>query len=593
MVSIRKIWHREEIRIGIFFGFDEKLKQTAKDIGARWSQTRKCWYVDYNKENYRKIIQAFPGLEIIKEPGDNDPTPAPGLQNGHDIAPIVEPAKDNTFPHVQAAEHNPPKADETVGLKAEFEKITGKYWIVKVPYSEQTSKALKAVKGVYWNTSHKAYMVFRHLAVKTRVEAVLGMPGLLPASYWTDDKPDIPGGEIIVEPSAAEKKMMIVQLPRLSVIIQTVKRFAGSRYSKANNCYLLPASPSVYQNLNELAVKNGLALINRLPLNYLHKRNNPNIRQVKLDTTVDNLQHLAPPASKVYVDALTDAMLAMNMSPNTIRTYGNAFVSFMRYCGYRDPATIDRAETVRYLGGMIRAGLSPSTANNCVNALNLYYSKVLCIPHFKIDLPRPKKGYKLPPVITQEECISIFDQISNPKHKLVIMLAYGTGLRRSELVTLKWDDVLWDEYKIHVKSGKGNKDRMVMLPYSAVAALQSYRDLYKSKEYIFEGQYKGEPYSTGSVQQVMRQAVARSGITKKASVHTLRHSFATHLLEAGTDLRFIQALLGHSSVKTTTIYTHLTRKGMDKIQSPLDRLLESREENKMERKGYDEKKEKW
>jgi len=108
-----------------------------------------------------------------------------------------------------------------------------------------------------------------------------------------------------------------------------------------------------------------------------------------------------------------------------------------------------------------------------------------------------------------------------------------------------------------------------------VAALQSYRDLYKSKEYIFEGQYKGEPYSTGSVQQVMRQAVARSGITKKASVHTLRHSFATHLLEAGTDLRFIQALLGHSSVKTTTIYTHLTRKGMDKIQSPLDRLLDN------------------
>jgi site-specific recombinase XerD len=405
------------------------------------------------------------------------------------------------------------------------------------------------------------------------------MPGLLPPEYWTEVSPDAPVGEIIAEPLAADKRMMMVRLPNLSAIIQTVKRFAGSRYSKANQCYLLPASPSVFQNLNELAVNNGLALVNRLPEEYLHKRNNPNIRQVKLDTTVDNLQRLASPGSRVYVDALTDAMLAMNMSSNTIRTYGNALISFMRYSGYRDPATIDRGEIVKYLGGMIRKGLSPSTANNCVNALNLYYSKVLLIPHFKIDLPRPKKGYKLPPVITQEECISIFNRISNPKHKLVIMLAYGTGLRRSELVTLKWDDILWDEYKIHVKSGKGNKDRMVMLPYSVVAALLSYRDLYKSREYVFEGQYKGEPYSAGSVQQVMKRAVNSSGINKKASVHTLRHSFATHLLEAGTDLRFIQALLGHSSVKTTTLYTHLTKKGIDKIQSPLDYLMDYRNIN--------------
>lgn len=592
MVSIRKIRHRDAFRIGIFFGFDEKLKRTAKDIGATWSQTKKCWYVDYNRESYEKIRQAFPDLEIIKESGDIEPTPAPGLQNGHDIAPIALPSGESDLLPPADAEHKAKKPAND-GSNAEFKFITGKYWVVKVPYNEQTSKALKAIKGVYWNKSHKAYMVFRHLAVKTRVEAVLGIPGLLPPDYWKEGLPDLPRGEVIVEPLAADKKMMAVRLPNLSAIIQTVKRYAGSRYSKANQCYLLPASPSVFQNLNELAENNGLAMVNRLPENYLHKRNNPNIRQVRLDTTVDNLQRLAPPQSRVYVDALTDAMLALNLSDNTIRTYGNAFISFLRYSGYRDPAKIDRSEIIKFLGGMIRSGLSPATANNCVNALNIYYREVLRISTVEIDLPRPKQGFKLPPVITQEECIALFDLIPNPKHKLVIMLAYGTGLRRSELVALKWDDILWDEYKIHVKSGKGNKDRMVMLPYSAVAALQSYRDLYHSKEYVFEGQYKGEPYSAHSVQQVMRRAVIQSGITKKASVHTLRHSFATHLLEAGTDLRFIQALLGHSNVKTTTIYTHLTRKGVEKIQSPLDRLMDSREENKNERKGNDEKKEKW
>ncbi len=341
-----------------------------------------------------------------------------------------------------------------------------------------------------------------------------------------------------------------------------------------------------------MALNNGLALQNQLPENYLHRRNAPNIRQVKLDKTVENLQQLAPPDSRVYVDALTDQMLAMNMSDNTIRAYGHSLISFLRYCGYRNPADITRPEIVKYLGGMIRKGLSPSSSGNCVNALNLYYSRVLLIPHFKIDLPRPKKGHKLPPVITQEECIGIFDQISNPKHKLVIMLAYGTGLRRGELVTLKWDDILWDEYKIHVKSGKGNKDRMVMLPYSAVAALHSYHEMYQSKEYVFEGQYKGEPYSAGSVQQVMKRAVIKAGVEKKATVHTLRHSFATHLLEAGTDLLFIQSLLGHSSIKTTTIYTHLTKKGVDKIQSPLDRLMDEKKEKGKEDKSEDGTKEK-
>jgi site-specific recombinase XerD len=114
-----------------------------------------------------------------------------------------------------------------------------------------------------------------------------------------------------------------------------------------------------------------------------------------------------------------------------------------------------------------------------------------------------------------------------------------------------------------------------MLPYTIVAGLKAYRNLTNSHKYVFEGQYKGEPYSASSVRQIMRRAVEGAGLEKRATPHTLRHSFATHLLEAGTDLRFIQALLGHSSIKTTTIYTHLTQKGVDRIQSPLDRLAAS------------------
>jgi site-specific recombinase XerD len=326
------------------------------------------------------------------------------------------------------------------------------------------------------------------------------------------------------------------------------------------------------QNLSQLATSNGLTLLNRLPENYLNKRYAPNLKQVKLETAVENLQRITPPQGLTYVNAMTDAMLAMNLSHNTIKNYGSALITFLRYNNYRNPAEISQKEVVQHLGNMMKHGLSPSTGNMLVNALQYYYRNVLHLGLFEIALPRPKKEHKLPSVLTEAECIGVFSHIENPKHKMLIMLAYGAGLRVGELVTLRWADILIDEHKIHIKSGKGKKDRVVMLPYSLVAGLQAYRSLSNSALYIFEGQYKGEPYSANSVRQIMKRAVTAAGFEKKATPHTLRHSFATHLLEAGTDLRFIQALPGHSSIKTTTIYTHLTKRGVDRIQSPLDRL---------------------
>lgn len=577
-IIIKKVFHRGFPRIGIYFGFDDGLKQKARSLGAIWSQTLKCWYVDYNKEKFEELKRVFPLVTIEGEKKVQETTPAPGLGNSHDIAPIALRQSKSDLLATGASEHNSPKADEQVVLNAVYLSEKGKYWIVKVPYNEKISKALKSIRGVYWNNTHKAYMVYRNLAVKTRVEAVLSMPGLLPDSYWTGDSPDVDNGVISIEVHEADKRFMQVKLPDVSAVIQIVKRFTGSRYSKAQQCYLLPSSPQVLSNIEKLAKDYGIKIETNLPDKYLNKRYTPSIRQVELARAMDSVRNLTPPGSRVVVDAFTDHLLATNKSSSTIKSYSQALISFLRYTGYRDLLGIERAEIVKYLGKMILNGFSPSTANNCVNALNIYYREILLVPHFEIELPRPKKESKLPVVITQEECVEIFMHLQNPKHKMVIMLAYGTGLRRSELVSLKWEDVLFDEYKIHVRSGKGKKDRMVMLPYSIVAALQSYRDLYKSSVYVFEGQYKGEPYSAGSVAAVMKRAVIAAGLEKKATVHTLRHAFATHLLETGTDLRFIQALLGHSSIKTTTIYTHLTKKGVDKIQSPLDKLMGGKNE---------------
>lgn len=250
-----------------------------------------------------------------------------------------------------------------------------------------------------------------------------------------------------------------------------------------------------------------------------------------------------------------------------------SFNLFLRVNYYQNPDTLTEMQIVRHLAGMTEKGLSSSSLNMLVNSLKYYYRTVLKRDTFEIRVPRPRNEHHLPTVLTMEECFRIFSFVENPKHKLLLLIGYGAGLRRSEIVTLKWQDILFEEHKIHVKQTKGKKDRIVMLPYSIVVLLMDYRKLYPSDEWVFAGQYKGEALSGRTVQQVMKNAVTKSGLEKKATVHTLRHSFATHLLESGTDIRYIQQLLGHSSIKTTMIYTHITPKAAKKIVSPLDNLM--------------------
>ena len=189
--------------------------------------------------------------------------------------------------------------------------------------------------------------------------------------------------------------------------------------------------------------------------------------------------------------------------------------------------------------------------------------------YYNID--RPFKPKKLPVVLSEEEVKRIIQSIDNLKHRCMILLIYSGGLRISELINLKISDIDSKRIMIHIKGAKGKKDRMTLLSEKVLLQLRVYFKEYKPKEYLFEGQ-AGGIYAARSIQTLFVHACRKAKIIKEATVHTLRHSFATHLLESGTDLRYIQVLLGHESSKTTEIYTHITTKGMDQIKSPLDRL---------------------
>ena len=174
-------------------------------------------------------------------------------------------------------------------------------------------------------------------------------------------------------------------------------------------------------------------------------------------------------------------------------------------------------------------------------------------------------------MLSEDEVKRLFSVITNLKHKCILMLAYSSGLRVSEVVNVKVTDIDSKRMQIRISQAKGKKDRYTLLSPKYLVFLRKYFKEYRPKDWLFEGADRGK-YSVRSVQAIMKEAVKRAGITKKVTAHTLRHSFATHLLERGTDLRYIQSLLGHESTKTTEIYTHITTKGFDQIRSPLDDL---------------------
>ncbi|WP_236631065.1 site-specific tyrosine recombinase/integron integrase [Zobellia sp. OII3] len=256
-------------------------------------------------------------------------------------------------------------------------------------------------------------------------------------------------------------------------------------------------------------------------------------------------------------------------SYSTVKTYVTYFEMFINHYRDRDINTLDEHDIRAFLQFLIQKGVSNSYLNQVINSIKFYYEVVLDMPNRFYAIERPRKEFKLPTVISREEVLSIIAQTTNIKHKCVIELLYSSGLRRSELLNLKISDVDSKRMLIRVANAKGYKDRLTLLSLTALEDLRIYFREWKPKEYLFEGR-KGGKYSAESIVKIVKEAAKKAGIRQSVTPHTLRHSFATHLLESGVNLRQIQVLLGHSSSKTTEIYTHVTTNTFKSIKNPLD-----------------------
>jgi integrase/recombinase XerD len=284
------------------------------------------------------------------------------------------------------------------------------------------------------------------------------------------------------------------------------------------------------------------------------------------------MAHIHPvnqPAFQTFIETLQ----LKAYSESTIRTYRNEFAQLLYVLKENrvDDLNADRLRSY-FLYCINTLKLSENTLHSRINAVKFYFEQVLRREKFFFDIPRPKKRVILPNVLAMNQVEKLFAQLENLKHKTMIYLAYSAGLRVSEVINLKIRDIHSERMVINIKGAKGKKDRMVGLSQGILELLRKYFLVYKPSDWLFEGQYAGEPYSTRSLQSIFHRAKDAAKIRQAVTFHSLRHSYATHLHEAGTDIKLIQELLGHNDLNTTLRYTHVSKRTIEAIKSPFDSL---------------------
>jgi site-specific recombinase XerD len=258
-------------------------------------------------------------------------------------------------------------------------------------------------------------------------------------------------------------------------------------------------------------------------------------------------------------------------SVNTARAYIHLFGEFVFHHKEKALSEITEVDIRNYVHRIVKMGKSQSHQNQVINAIKFYYEQVLDMPQRFYEIERPSRERKLPLVLSEDEVTRIFSAAANLKHKAILVTIYSCGLRLAELLDLKLTDIQSDRGQVLVRDAKGKKDRTTILPETTLRLLRKYYLEYRPKTYLFEGP-NGVRYSRTSVKHILQYCLRKAKIIKAATPHTLRHSFATHLLENGTDLRYIQVLLGHSSPKTTEIYAHVSTRHLHDIKSPVEKL---------------------
>ncbi len=370
-----------------------------------------------------------------------------------------------------------------------------------------------------------------------------------------------------------------------------IRKLAGVKWSQTNKCWYLPMSQESYTRLYK-ALKSIATLEVSDLVKYLETKKQTTAPAVIPEKNKQELQKLPQPGiskslkiqsyvsvvNKHVLPALQQHLKLKAYSPSTIRTYLNEMAQLLGMLKDIPADELKPEHLKRYLVYCYeKLQLKENTLHSRINAMKFYYEQVLGREKFFWEIPRPKKQLILPKVLGENELARLFNSLENLKHKAMLFTAYSAGLRVSEIVALKIKNIDSGRMQILIENAKGKKDRYVNLSPVLLDILRAYIKNYKPKpkEYLFESEQTGSSYPIRTVQRIFQMAKEKARISKSVGIHSLRHSFATHLLEKGTDIRYIKDLLGHFSIKTTERYLHVTKQQLVNIISPLDDLWRS------------------
>lgn len=558
-----RVTHRSESRIRLDFPYDAAIIARLRQIdGAAWSKTMGAWHVPYTKEAFVQLKTLFPEVEYDAAPvaiTDNQPLPEK-LNLVKKSTVNIETKDSNIEPAVL-----PGKTEgEVTGAEVKiFEveiTITRTQIRLKLPRNEADIQFIRSFKyakwdfeNFYWvmpnfdNTVKRLRSYFKNRDVVFREQE---------QNQLTYSKqPDFSKNELLVV-NDSNRKLKVYFVFNQDMVEQ-LKLLGYVRWNAYDRCWDVPYTDSYMAELKLIAQRNG----KEYRYEVFHKQ------QVKPRLSYrGGINYRRCPDE--YIAKLTE----LRYSNNTLETYKHMFEEFINYYHDIEIDEITDSMIIDFLRYLVsERNISGSYQNQSINAIKFYYERVRGGQRKIYSIERPRKEKYLPEVLSEEEIVKILNVTGNLKHKAVLMTIYSAGLRISELLNLRIKDIDSQRMQIRVVQAKGKKDRYTLLGEKTLEILRKYVKEYKPNDWLFEGM-NGEQYSKKAVQKFLKTGVEKAGIKKRVTIHTLRHSFATHLLEAGTDIRYIQSLLGHSSGKTTEIYTHITTKGFEQIKSPLDKL---------------------
>jgi integrase/recombinase XerD len=440
---------------------------------------------------------------------------------------------------------------------------------IEFGYDKELIERVKQIPGAQWSQSLKAWHI------PTTDEAVGKFNQLFPDSPIVQPTPEIPAkvepqepqkarNEIVVEVSA---KRIWLKMPKNAADIEFVKSIKFSQWNPKTYQWEMQNYADNLERIQNYFGKRLKSVTNRVEK--IQASNNS-----ALSHDVINARVL--PATTIHqIEQFKKWLEHKRYANNSIDSYVASLRLFLKFALPKAPETITEDDYVRFVNDYILPNdLSHTTQNHTVTSSKLFFKQIVKAKFDPELLERPRREHTLPNVLSKQEVAAIISGTANLKHRTMLSLIYACGLRRGDLLGLKLEHVDSKRGLLLIEKGKGNKDRVVPISEKTITMLRDYFLAYKPKIWLFEGQKAGNPYSEGSYDKVFDQAVARAKIARDVTPHCLRHSYATHLLEAGTDLRYIQELLGHQSSKTTEIYTHVTDNSLKKIKSPFDDLFE-------------------